>query len=98
MPAKLTICRIFTLLADTELAGVHIRRRFIPKPYTLPDGNAQSIMSIMTINKLIVKFNIKIRLLTPRIHHRMGLYVKNGRNAGETQVCLARFNKTENLK
>ena len=42
-PALLTICRIFILLAVSELTGVRRCRRcchFIPKPYTLPVGNA----------------------------------------------------------
>ena len=37
-PALLTICRIFVLLAVSELTGVCRWRRFIPKPYTLPVG------------------------------------------------------------
>ena len=39
-PALLTKRRIFILLADSEIAGVGRWRYFIPKPYTLPVGNA----------------------------------------------------------
>ena len=39
-PALLTICRIFILLAVSEIVGVCFRRHFLPKPYTLPVGNA----------------------------------------------------------
>ena len=35
-PALLVICRIFILLADSEIVGV--RRRFLPKPYCFPLG------------------------------------------------------------
>ena len=41
--ASMAACKIFKMLADSEIVGVR-RHRFLPKSYTLPVGNAFNYM------------------------------------------------------